>query len=134
MSEGKFQPFDLDSTQRLMATKMRLKASERGFANVLHENLLDQIATFEGTLKKDEEVGAYLSSFGQSILVQIESVGYQNPYLIVFYGTNAADGSRVQLIQHTTQINVLFVAIKVLEARPPRRIGFHAVQDEKESS
>jgi len=96
-----------------------------GHANVMHECLSEQIADFEKNLKKDEEVGGYLSAFGQTFLIQIEEIGYHNPYLIVFYGKNTSNGEQVQLVQHTSQISVLFVALKVKEDRPARRIGFH---------
>ena len=90
-----------------------------------------QIGDFEKKLNKDEEVGAYLASFGTEILVQIESVGYQNPYIIIFNGINTNDGSAVRLIQHTTQINLLFTAIKIKNEREPKRIGF--VTEKKEN-
>jgi hypothetical protein len=50
-------------------------------------------------LNPDEEIAAYLSSFGQTMLIQIEKVGYHNPFFIVFYGStlddNRPESSRV---------------------------------------
>lgn len=84
-----------------------------------------QIAEFEKRLKPDEEIGAYLASFGREILIQIQNVGHHNPYFIVFYGINTSDGLNVKLVQHVSQINVLFTAIKLSDLnRAPRRIGF----------
>jgi Family of unknown function (DUF6173) len=100
--------------------------TDHGYAHILYERLMKQIYDFEKTLNKDEEIAAQLASFGQNILIQIEEVGYHNPFFIVFYGFNSNNGSRVQLIQHTTQLNVLFTSIKLNpeESRPARRIGF----------
>ena len=101
-------------------------AFRHGLAHVIHEILMQQITAFERNLHPDEEIAAYLSSFGQRFLIRIENVSYQNPYLIIFEGRREEDGNRAILVQHTTQLNVLFVALKLKadEARAPRRIGF----------
>ena len=87
---------------------------------------------FEEGLAPDEEIAAYLSSFGTRFLIQIEEVGYHNPYLVIFYGRNAETGHRVQLVQHCSQLSVLFTALKVNpdEGRKPRRIGFQVMQED----
>jgi hypothetical protein len=106
--------------------KRERETTDLGYAHVLYERLMEQIREFEKTLKDDEEIAAHLASFGQNILIQIESVGYHNPFFIVFQGFNLNDGHRVQLVQHTTQLNVLFTSYKLSpeENRPARRIGF----------
>ena len=103
-----------------------IKAGDLGFAHILYDRLMGQIRSFEATLNPDEEIGAYLSSFGSTILIKIEHVGFQNPYFIVFSGTLIGEAGKVRLVQHTTQINVLFTSVKVRqeEARPAKRIGF----------
>jgi hypothetical protein len=113
----------LDNLKRVQAEN---RAFEHGFADVMYETLMDEIRDFEETLNPDEEIGAYLSSFGQTVLIQVERVTYANPYLIIFDGFNADSKARVRLIQHTSQISVLFVAVQVKpeEDRKPRRIGF----------
>ncbi len=94
-----------------------------GYAHVIHDRLMAQIAEFQKGLTVDEEVGGYLAAFGRELLIHIEDVGYRNPYLIVFYGTLDKVGHRVELVQHTAQLNVLFVAVP--KAGPvARRIGF----------
>lgn len=114
------------SLQRHHRAKAENRAFEQGFAHVIYDKLMREIHEFEQALDPDEEIGAYLSSFGQSIFIQIKNVGYANPYLIIFDGINVDSKSRVRLVQHTSQISVLFVAVKVnaAEARKPRRIGF----------
>jgi hypothetical protein len=106
--------------------KREQEMTDRGYAHVIYERLMEQIREFEEMLKDDEEIAAYLASFGQNILIQIEKVGYLNPFLIVFHGFNPNNGHRVQLVQHTTQLNVLFTSYKLSpeENRPARRIGF----------
>jgi hypothetical protein len=49
-------------------------------------------------------------------------MGYFGPDMIVFYGKNDS-GEPVQLIQHTSQLSVLLVAVRKQSERP-RRIGF----------
>ena len=50
------------------------KAFDLGHASVLYKSLMSEIAEFEKGLKANEEIGAYLASFGREILVNIEAV------------------------------------------------------------
>jgi hypothetical protein len=117
----RFSRIDFDELNKSISES---RAADLGFAHVMYDRLMKQIQIFEDGLNSDEEIGAYLSSFGTRVVIQIEGVGYHNPYFIIFYGRNTEDGQEVQLVQHTSQISVLFVAIKVTEDREPRRIGF----------
>lgn len=107
------------------------RMTDCGYANILYECLVEQIRDFEKTLQPNQEIGAYLSSFGNAILIQIENIGYHNPFFIVFYGKNIQDNRKVQLVQHTTQLNVLFTSIDLEkdEKREARRIGFQLGND-----
>jgi len=109
------------------------KERDLGYAYVMFEHLMVQVRDFEATLKPTEEVAAYLSSFGSQILVQIERIGFMDPYLVVFDGWNISDGKKVRLVQHTSQLSVLFtsMSLKPEETRPARRIGFFQDTDEK---
>ena len=105
-------------------------AINRGFANVLYIQLMRQIAEYEKTLNPDEEIAAYLASFGREIIIQIDKVSYQDPYFILFEGV--VNDSSVRLIQHVSQLNVLFTSVKVKDmSRTPRRIGFIVEDEEK---
>jgi len=108
----------------LLAADLQVHIQKMAYADVMYERIINQIYEFEKQLKPNEEVGAYLTSFGKEIIIQIEKVAFQNPYLIIFKGKNTVDSSEVQLVQHVTQINLLFVAIKLIEEREPKRIGF----------
>ena len=101
-----------------------------GLANFHYERLMWQIAEFEATLSSEEEIGAYLTTFGRVVTISIEKVGYHNPYLIIFYGRDQNSGQQVQLVQHVNQISVLFIAVpKSTERSEPRRIGFSLGKD-----
>ena len=117
----------------MLAAELQIETQRLSHSDVMYEKIIQQIAVFEKSLKLDEEVGAYLTHFGKEIIIQIESVGYQKPYLIIFNGRDTIDSSRVQLIQHVSQVNLLFVAIKVQENREPIRIGFQ-IDSRKEES
>lgn len=97
-------------------------------ARWMFERLATYIRQFESRLDEEHEIGARLVSFGANLTFHIEDMGYFGPDMIVFYGKNDK-GEPVQLIQHTSQLNVLLVAVRKQEARP-RRIGF--ILDEKE--
>ena len=85
------------------------------------ERLAKYIIDFEKELSESEEVGAKLVSFGESIIIHIEDLGYWNPRLICFYGTDSK-GQKVQLIQHLNQISVLLIKLKRIPERT--RIGY----------
>jgi hypothetical protein len=121
-----------DMIESIHSVNNAVEASKLGLAKVMYNRLMIQIKDFEETLKPDEEIGAYLASFGREIIVQIQSVGYHNPYFIIFYGINTENGQEVKLVQHTSQINVLFVAVKLKDlSQKPRRIGFNIQQEDE---
>jgi hypothetical protein len=87
-----------------------------------YERLGKYIQAFEAELDDEHEIGARLVSFGTAVTFHIESMGYHGPDIIAFYGKNDQNEA-VQLIQHTSQLSVLLVAMK-RKADVPRRIGF----------
>jgi hypothetical protein len=91
-------------------------------ARWMYERLATYIKQFEARLDEQHEIGARLVSFGTQLTFHIEDMGYYGPDMIVFYGKNDA-GEPVQLIQHTSQLSVLLVAVRKNGERP-RRIGF----------
>ncbi len=51
-------------------------------------------------------------------------MGYFDPDLVTFYGSDPA-GGKTQLIQHVTQLNVMLRALpKNVDQPEPNRIGF----------
>jgi hypothetical protein len=91
-------------------------------AQLIYKQLSKYIRDFERELDEEHEIGARLVSFGSTITFHIENVRYYDPYIITFYGIND-NGEKVQLIQHTSQLNVLLVAMKKLQEKP-NRVGF----------
>jgi hypothetical protein len=99
-------------------------------ARWMFERLAAYMKQFEARLDEEHEIGARLVSFGHNLRFHIEDMGFYGPDMIVFYGKNEK-GEPVQLIQHTSQLNVLLVAVRKQEEHP-RRIGF--ILDEKDTS
>lgn len=88
-----------------------------------YENVVEQIKGFQDQLDEDHEVGLLLTAFGTSVLMQVTDIGYQNPDLLYFYGY--VNGTKAQLIQHSSQLNFLLTSVeKEDKSKPARRIGF----------
>ena len=65
---------------------------------------------------------------GEAGVLKIEGMGYYDPDIVTFYGTDPA-GGRTQLVQHVTQLNVMLRAVpKDVEKAEPNRIGFRLAQ------
>jgi hypothetical protein len=97
-------------------------ADKYNMASWQYEKLAEQITEFQNALDDSQEIGLMFASFGQPIMMLVESIGYQNPNLLYFYGY--VNGREAQLIQHMNQLNFLLTVQKVEAGRKPRRIGF----------
>lgn len=92
-------------------------------ASDMYKRVVTLINKFEEDLPDDLQAGGRLVSAG-NITFSIQDVGYWDPNMIVFYG-ELEDGSRVELVQHLSQLNLLLVAVKRTNPEEPRRvIGF----------
>jgi len=92
-------------------------------ADYKFEVIKKMIKDFEDKLDNEHEVALKLATFGQSILLNVTSIGYVNPSTIVFHGF--VDGQPATLIQHMTMLNFLLISAPVQDtSKPPRRIGF----------
>src|SRR5262245_42865083 len=74
-------------------------------ASAFHSRLVKMVNDFDAELDDSCEVGVRLVNFGQTVVFHLKALGYWNPSLIVFHGTNDHDDP-VQLIQHISQISV----------------------------
>jgi hypothetical protein len=101
--------------------------NQLNYAQAFYERLILYIVEFEKGLKEDEEVGARLVSFGESMEIHIDNLGYWNPSLICFYGRDN-NGREVQLVQHVSQISILLMKVPRIANREPVRIGFKLQQ------
>ena len=97
--------------------------ADKSPAEWAYERLILYINNFETQLDAEQEVAMGLTDTGAGVL-RIEGLGYFDPDLVTFYGTDGS-GARIQLVQHVTQLNVVLRATrKPDEATPARRIGF----------
>ena len=101
-----------------------------------YERIILYIRNFEEQLDSEHEVGMGLTG-GNTGVIKIEGLGFYDPDIITFYGTNSA-GARTQLIQHVSQLNVSLVASPKQPDKPePTRIGFQlasALDRDKDAS
>lgn len=92
-----------------------------------YQRLILYIQNFEKTLESEEEIAMGFTDTGAGF-IRIEGLGYFDPDIVTFYGTDHT-GSRVQLVQHVSQLNVLLRAMpKENETEEPRRIGFRLAE------
>ena len=93
-----------------------------------YERIILYIQKFEETLDSTEEVGMGFVG-GEAGIMHIEGLGYFDPDIVTYYG-RTPDGSRTQLIQHVSQLNVMLVAAPRTETEtPPTRIGFRLARE-----
>ena len=98
------------------------------WADEQFEILKKYITAFEETLDDEHEVGMMLTNFGQSILMQVTNITYEEPVLFVFKGyVNEKEST---LIQHMNQLNFLLTSVDKEPERPKRRIGFAVSEDQ----
>ena len=113
---GRFTSEDLDNIKSIDVRNYHN-------ADYQYELLCKYIERFQNSLDDEHEVGMQLASFGQSILLNVVSIGYANPSIIEFYGYY--NGLKAHLIQNINQLNFLLVAVPKLDPdKPARRIGF----------
>lgn len=63
-----------------------------------------------------------LTNFGQSILMQVTSITYRNPVLLIFY--SYVDGRDATLIQHVNQLGFMLTTVEKETERPKQKMGF----------
>lgn len=97
-----------------------------------YERLILYIQNFEDQLDEEHEVAMGFTG-GDAGVVRIEGIGYFDPDIVTFYGSDPM-GTKTQLIQHVTQLNVMLRALpKQVANQEPKRIGFRLAADlEKE--
>ncbi len=94
------------------------------YSDTQFEVLKKYIKDFESTLDTEHEVGVLLTNFGQSIVMQVTEISYEESVLMIFKGY--VNGKMSTLIQHVSQLNFLLTSIEKEPDRPKRTIGFIA--------
>ncbi|WP_317056026.1 MULTISPECIES: DUF6173 family protein [Roseovarius] len=93
-----------------------------------YERLILYIQNFEKTLDNEHEIAMGFTG-GQAGVLRIEGMGYFDPDIVTFYGSDPA-GTKTQLIQHVSQLSVLLRALpKQEEQKEANRIGFRLAED-----
>ncbi|MDB4214027.1 hypothetical protein N9741_04110 [Octadecabacter sp.] len=93
-----------------------------------YERLIKYIQNFEKTLDNTQEVAMGFAGDSSGV-IKIEGMGYYDPDIVTFYGSDPS-GTKTQLVQHVTQLSVMLRALpKDVEAEEPNRIGFRLAQD-----
>jgi len=96
-----------------------------------YERVVLYLKKFEETLDDNHEVAMGFTGASAGVL-RIEGMGYFDPDIVTFYGSDPA-GGKMQLVQHFSQLNVVLRALpKQIEAAAPKRIGFRLVEDLEE--
>ena len=112
----------------LLPESARQPAGTKSPAKWAYERLILYIKNFEDQLDGDHEVAMGFTGSDAGLL-RIEGIGYFDPDIVTFSGVDA-DGTRTQLIQHVSQLNVILRALRAEpEAMEARRIGFRLAQE-----
>ena len=113
--------------------EMQTPVDTKSPARWAYERLILYIQNFEKQLDGQHEVAMGFTGGDMGVL-RIEGMGYFDPDIITFYGSDPA-GGRTQLIQHVSQLNVMLRALPKPEDRAePARIGFRLAADLQKGS
>lgn len=108
----------------------RKPVDQKSPAEWAYERLILYIQNFEEQLDNQHEVAVGFTG-GTAGVLRIEGIGYFDPDIVTFYGTDPS-GAKTQLIQHVSQLGVTLRALpKEEQEDPPRRIGFRLEEDLK---
>lgn len=108
------------------------KPESRSPARWAYERLVLYIRNFEANLAPEEEVALAFTG-GDTGVIRIEGMGYFDPDIISFYGTDPA-GGKTQIVQHVSRLSVSLRALpRALvsgeDDAEETRIGFRLVRD-----
>jgi hypothetical protein len=93
-----------------------------------YDRLILYIQNFEEQLDNEHEAAMGFTG-GDAGVLKIEGMGYFDPDIITFHGSDPT-GGKTQLIQHVSQLNVMLRALpKEVEAAEPNRIGFKLARE-----
>lgn len=110
---------------------LRKPAESKSPARWAYERLIHYIKRFEDGLEPGEEVAMAMTG-GHSGVLRIGGLGYFDPDIVTFYGTDPS-GAKTQLIQHVTQLSVILRALpRPRPETPPERIGFRLARELEE--
>jgi hypothetical protein len=101
--------------------------SDNSLASEFCKRLTEYCTKFDRQLDSEHEVGVRLVSYGQTVMLYVENIGYYNPSLIHFNGVLEDGKTPVRLIQHVSQISFLLTSLpKKDPTKPKQPFGFAA--------
>ncbi len=122
-----------DAEQDVLPPALRKPAQGKSPARWAYERLIHYIKRFEDGLEPGEEVAMAMTG-GHSGVLRIQGMGYFDPDIVTFYGSDPA-GAKTQLIQHVTQLSVILRALpRPRPETPPERIGFQLARELEEEA
>ena len=93
-----------------------------------YERTVLYLKKFEEGLDDGHEIAMGFAGTDAGVL-KIEGMGYFDPVIVTFYSADPA-GAKMQLVQHVSQLSVVFRALpKAVETAEPNRIGFKLLAD-----
>ena len=114
--------------QERPASVSQTPPAQKSPAQWAYERVVLYLQKFEEQLDNDHEVAMGFTGSDAGVL-RIEGIGYFDPDILTFYGSDPA-GGKTQLVQHVGQLNVILRALpKAVDQVEPNRIGFRLVQD-----
>lgn len=133
MYEAHTDPDQRNADPAALAKAVKGKpVAQKSPAQWAYERTVLYLQNFEEQLDNDQEVAMGFVG-GDAGVLRIEGMGYFDPDIVTFYGTDPA-GGRTQLVQHVSQLSVMFRALpKAVKDAAPNRIGFRLVQDLEKS-
>lgn len=112
---------DCAERQPLPAAVAKTPRAKKTPAQWAYERLILYVQKFEEGLDAEHEVGMGFAGSDLGTL-HIKGLGYFAPDIITFYGVDQ-NGTKAQLVQHVSQLNVMLKAAPRLDATA-ERIGF----------
>ena len=97
------------------------------YSDTQFELLKKYIEEYQASLDDEHEVGLLLTNFGQTTIMQVCEIGYEESVLLIFKGY--VNGKFSTLVQHVSQLNFLITSVSKDPDRPKRKIGF-VIHDE----
>lgn len=94
------------------------------YSDTQFEIIKKYVLDFQAGLDKDHDVALLLTNFGQSVIMEVTEIGYEESVLMVFRGY--VNGKMSTLIQHISQLNFLITSVSKDPEKPKRKIGFNA--------
>lgn len=114
---------DSGRTEEQSLPQALTQARPKSPAQWAYERLILYIQNFEETLDAEHEVAMGFAG-GETGVLRIEGMGYFEPDLITFSGSDPS-GARTQLVQHVSQLSVMLRALpKSADRSEANRIGF----------